>query len=1133
MLQEWLTRRLSECQFTCAELAERIGESVSTVERWVGGAFDPSQEQIARVAEWLGDPFHLPGILAFGEGKSGRRLGALVAVGDGKRGVGKLKRLEGGSAVVGYFVGPGIECVERVDFGLVRPARVAPQARCYVFDEERAAWKAGRIGQYEGGEYEVNWPQHESGYVDEGTIYVRSADAGFAAEEWLVARAHDTGFFHALRAPLVEAITTHRRRTHSLSGLVSSRVHLLRHQVGVVQRVLSDPVQRYLLADEVGLGKTIEALAIARQHLLDDPHARVVALVPVGLEDQWRGEWLRRFAVYPRDPRFTVGAFDGAYEADSPTLLIIDEAHKVAAGAWEDGDSKELYGAIEHLARSTPSVLLLSATPASSHAREFLAMLHLLDPAGYPLEEPQAFARVVELQQALGEVLMGLDNEDPPFLLAEALRDLQHLLSEDRGVVGEAETLIGFLESPEADPERYLPLLQRLRTRVSESYRLHRRMLRSRRERVQATPLGRGTSSPVQEWGGGDQEMEILECLEQWRLDALSAGVASDTYAGLYCAMLELAGSDLSLLGHAVAARLDGSSQVGLTGAAGVPFYDGEEDRLRDVLAIRRAPSESDELDKASWLIEVVEARMRDGERIVVFASHSPVARALAERLEGVAGSELVARRLVGMERRELHADVERFVGMLHGGVLIADQTGEEGVNLQEAERVVLYDLPFAPNRLEQRLGRLDRLGRTARLKVSVLMGPEPTGDDPTPFEAWYDVLHLGLGLFTGSIASLQFLVDREVPGLQRRLFEGGATALRTAIEPLQQAVREEQRRIAGQDLLDSFDVEGDETDAVFRDLEDEEADAIHFGECLDKWLTNGLQFSVSTRGEGRTYVPTPKTLVPWDLLLNRFVALTRRPVTFDRAVALAENSLELARQGHPLVDNTATYLAWDDRGRAYAFRRAAPELALNDRPPWHGFRFDWVLEADIAPALAVLRSHEGQDSAESARSAAARAALRRRADALLPPEIRVTYVATDGEELRDSFLMGLLQAPFRHRKGGGRDENLMRELLGDLDRYVAVGEWAGAVRRAMAASEARLRSDGTTEAWIECAEGRLERERARRIPTLQLQVERGVSDPRFLAFEEALLGAFLEGIRCPVARVDAVGFIALEPDAH
>src|SRR5947209_2275548 len=96
---------------------------------------------------------------------------------------------------------------------------------------------------------------------------------------------HSIGKTHRVTAPV--ALLRQRAASRGMSGLLSSRIELHSHQVEVIRRVLEDPVQRYLLADEVGLGKTIEAGAILRQYLIDDPSGQALVIVPPLLAQQW------------------------------------------------------------------------------------------------------------------------------------------------------------------------------------------------------------------------------------------------------------------------------------------------------------------------------------------------------------------------------------------------------------------------------------------------------------------------------------------------------------------------------------------------------------------------------------------------------------------------------------------------------------------------------------------------------------------------------------------------------------------------------------------------------------------------------------------------------------------------------
>jgi hypothetical protein len=161
----------------------------------------------------------------------------------------------------------------------------------------------------------------------------------------------------------------------------------------VVRRVLQDPVQRYLLADEVGLGKTVEAGVLIRQSIIDGgEHQRVLVAVPNALVPQWRSELVSKFFLgHCLDKTVHVVSLDDGHrirtllgEAD---MLVIDEAHHLTdrRSSADPHLYRDVAAACLHIER----VLLLSATPAIHNERGFLQMLHLLDPQTYPLDDEE------------------------------------------------------------------------------------------------------------------------------------------------------------------------------------------------------------------------------------------------------------------------------------------------------------------------------------------------------------------------------------------------------------------------------------------------------------------------------------------------------------------------------------------------------------------------------------------------------------------------------------------------------------------------------------------------------------------------------------------------------------------------
>jgi ATP-dependent helicase HepA len=170
----------------------------------------------------------------------------------------------------------------------------------------------------------------------------------------------------------------------SATGVMSAGVGI-HDQINAALRIIDDPIQRYLLADEVGMGKTIQAGFVMRQLLIDNPKGRIGFIVPEALREQWHAELLGKFYLddfATADGRLPF-AIRGHHEVDEwykfqgADLLVIDEAHQLARA---DTPEDEPYRQLAAVAHAVPRLLLLSATPFSRKVTSHLALLHLLDP---------------------------------------------------------------------------------------------------------------------------------------------------------------------------------------------------------------------------------------------------------------------------------------------------------------------------------------------------------------------------------------------------------------------------------------------------------------------------------------------------------------------------------------------------------------------------------------------------------------------------------------------------------------------------------------------------------------------------------------------------------------------------------
>ena len=199
-----------------------------------------------------------------------------------------------------------------------------------------------------------------------------------------VAVAHgltESPVYHEARSQLLTDLIRQRQLARGLPAVMSAPVGLYHHQVDTAARVLADPVVRYLLADEVGLGKTIEAGLVIRQMLMDDPGLRVLVTVPESLVGQWHSELSSRLGltddIGQGRIRIIPHATVGPHPDFSPFgLLVVDEAHQLLKHTPE--------GSVAYrIIQKVPALLALSATPMRGDRDVFRGLLGLVDPVSF------------------------------------------------------------------------------------------------------------------------------------------------------------------------------------------------------------------------------------------------------------------------------------------------------------------------------------------------------------------------------------------------------------------------------------------------------------------------------------------------------------------------------------------------------------------------------------------------------------------------------------------------------------------------------------------------------------------------------------------------------------------------------
>lgn len=1049
-------------------------------------------------------------------------------------GLGKAVARTGSVVQVEYFHHPGHDGRTLVELPArtLRQRRLEPQTR--VFFQSGARWHAGRILEARDDAAEVG--------IGSRAVLVAYDDLHVISERlptdplpFLVACLAEPRSLSLLRHHFVQEAVRQRAVAAGLEGLLSASVELQPHQLNVVRRVLTDPVQRYLLADEVGLGKTIEAAAIIRQHVIDDPAGhRVVVVVPEALVGQWRDELSHRFHLGPPflDDSILVlhpGDEDLEDALGRARLVVVDEAHRLVGRSHSGGAAMRALERLRQACRETPCLLLLSATPAIADEDSFFELMQLIDPEIYTPGEREAFRQRIAHRELLAQIIAGFEPEALG-LLAEDGERLREMFPADERLSELLDELDPIARAA-TDPEQ--PELKNavhaVREHLSETYRLHRRILRHRRARVQGlTPPRSGAQ--VVEFSDSAAGL-VSRALENWRLETLDSATSDPALETLYADWLRLLLETPAKLASSVRERLD--------------VLVRKQDAVPESRALLRLLQHLDAWDpiqaRLQALLQVVDVPGNAKTKFVIFCTDADVADRCFSLLRARHGSA------VARHESDLHVDDDRapdwtrFKKADDCRLLLCDATAEEGLNLQGGRKVVVHlDVPFAPNRIEQRLGRVDRFGSGDPV-VSVVLKCRDSEEE----EAWTRCVVEGFGVMHRSIASLQYLVDAKMTALRSRLGQEGLHAIAALTEQLggqRGEVSAELRRIDQQDKLE--ELQGAEA-ADFEELEEIDDDWRRIRSAVEPWVVRGLRFQRSLDhneppgiDQGVRYRLTGEsgqgTLVPAGWFRSRFLgaidtevarANMAHPVTYRyayrRATAVSRET-HLMRSGDALFAGLLRMTEQDDRGRVDVVWRQ------RQLPPHHPesvevyFRCEMLVEADLEPAMQLFP----RDSEAATR----RRALGRRLDMVFGPQYMTVWVDRGLQMVSPEFVNEWLDPP------DDMDRDLSSRELQEL-RHGATAEvmqgWNDLVPQVAATASELVRDDAGLRQRSTVADSQLQSHGETHMARLESRLAALVGRARQLemgrlAMERTLSEALREGVRKPRVRLDAIGVVFL-----
>lgn len=892
-------------------------------------------------------------------------VGTLVTAFKVFKGMGKVKSIDSSSmtASVGFFCSPLTPYANVIDVALCDLKVVTSlgvRAEVFVQFPNSQTWRIGHYdGERPGNQALVTFSSNLRDVFDFTELFVPNAhpENEYNPYAYLKGQATSSPYICGALSAFYQAYYEQRRSCRSISSLISSSVELEKHQLAVVYEVLKDTEKKYLLCDEVGLGKTIEAGFIIRQHVLESGHdSRVLILVPPSLVGQWQTELSTRFHLGDLlntnpdniEPKIHICSFTEALMySDVPSMVVVDEAHQISSFPFS-GRFKETtqFGVIAELSHQAEITLLLTGTPMAGHKSAYFALLHLLNHQHFPLNDKaiEIFNQTLPQQGRLREIYRLFKPENDDGLIDSALDDLESFDLKDDDLYQLSVVLRPLVDmfAEEVDSVARDRAIKALADHLGRKYLYDYKMLRNSRatgfettqhSEIEALFPGVNPAELIN-WCAPEEGAYLDELFEQYRSEAifdhgsfliLSVSDFKQWSEALLTSPLCFAGKIRAYLAKNELSEIEVEHWLHMLAQA-------DDEQVQKNAALNKAVDE--------WLT------VNEDGKAVIFCGEKQTADNVFEYLS--AQLNVAVERHGNKEAIEFNSDDQIRV-------LVCDEKGEDGLNLQGKKRLsVHYSMPLLLSRLEQRNGRLNRYSALSTGVSPIdtfILAPERD----TFYSKWIEVLKEGVGCFEYYRANIQDEIDQK---LEQQIWpdirEKGYAALEYAIGDLQICTKEIYRSREIIAKLATVDLDAEKAEKILTQMRQSD-EIFEESSAISHWITEGILFDRKKEGEdlyrfrfqsGRTKLRSStllsKCIVGIDIESSSYVTPVTRALSFSRRRCVENGSYPL-RYGQPFVDAIADVSKSSPFGNSSAIIR---QIGGNIEPKLF-FIPQWLVEAE------------------------------------------------------------------------------------------------------------------------------------------------------------------------------------------
>ena len=783
--------------------------------------------------------------------------------------------------------------------------------------------------------------------------------------------------FHAGHTAALMAMHEVKRSLYGLDEIAGSKILLKPYQIRTVLRCVQSFPCRYMIADEVGLGKTIEAICVLKVFFKNRQNASAAIVIPDALVEQWRTELAFKFRLFegPNASNNSITLIPFSSLKTNRLRLfdftIVDEVHRCI-------HDSTLYNAVLEISANTDNIIMLSATPVRKRDVEYRKLLTLIQPKKYGTMPPETFDSLLELQTSVTRKV---------YDCYQCIETLKSEISSAKGAITKdvkeaSDDLLSSLETlgktikddyfgaelekaHSISIEELIPLSLSALTYVTDNYQIEKAVIRNRRNsqnfKINERKLTQHRYDLNTDWNNA--ELNTYRSLCDWADDQKESIGFFAILRSLICAFFSSSQAFLEAL-----KELPSNVTVPLDLSRWAKLWSAQE--TRTLTSIRKMID--DDAEKyASRPVNIVDYIDQEcSGKVLVFTDNQVTFDYYKKLFIECFGLKQVCFFSSAMERDELDLNAYRFQHSKTHRIMLSDRTGGEGRNFQNAEAIVHIDIPWDANQLEQRIGRLDRIGRREDFPVeSATFSPIGTLEEDL-ITLWTS----GVPIFTKSQSGLEIIMGDINALVEKAIQEDLNYGLKSVLPTMQETISDLEKAIK---IERYFDISGQEYSELNRAV-DEFVEKFSRNEA--KWFAQALKFWCPVAGFNFDIDPTDRSVLTFhsssfsarsakkvffmppemkriiddklNQMQNRVRALNNEKEvqyglqyirgSLDRQVAIANDYLHFFAPGDEIFDSIIDNAVGLYRGQTAA-------VSIKGSLDWTGFVFMWIVKIDEA----------------------------------------------------------------------------------------------------------------------------------------------------------------------------------------